>query len=237
MSSHQTKYVLFLVAMLAGICNVATAQRSYCKPCLWYAGDFDSNDSNANGMADEKDILVEDATVSVPFTVPKGKVWKITGALGLWAWSNLILDPAQVDWSFAKGVRAGHAGKRIKAGTSSATYVADSCLGSEAVCVTIVTKGISVTLTEGRYWMTLVPYCTNSHDQGCTDQRYFLMDVEDKPPHNHYGPKNVLDASYATSKQFGYYYAPTWGSSGTCSGSGCDAFSVGLIGTSEDATP
>ena len=32
----------------------------YCRPCLWYSGDFDPNNPNANGLANEADQLVAD---------------------------------------------------------------------------------------------------------------------------------------------------------------------------------
>jgi len=44
------------------------APPSYCKPCLFYAGDFDSNASDANGLANEFDLIVSSgAAVYAPF--------------------------------------------------------------------------------------------------------------------------------------------------------------------------
>jgi hypothetical protein len=98
-------------------------------------------------------------------------------------------------------------------------------------CLGILVKGIHIMLKAGRYWLTVVPYCTNQND--CGSARYFLADEEDDPkPLNHVGPKNILDASYITSKDFGFFYAPTWGPSGPCGGLGCDMFSAGVLGTS-----
>ena len=56
-----------------------SAPPSYCKPCLFYAGDFDSNASDANGLANEVDVLVSTgAAVYTPFIVPQGKTWTVT---------------------------------------------------------------------------------------------------------------------------------------------------------------
>jgi len=206
---------------------------SFCKPCLWYAGDFNSNNSDANGAANEKDLLIRASAVYVPFTVPKGKIWNVTGVFGIVFDTDTVIDPKQADWSFSKGVSAGHAGKVIKSGTTPATFTGFYHCGQEVQCWQVEVKGIKVTLKAGRYWLSVVPYCTNKNDSNCSSTRYFLMDVEDNPPLEHYGPKNVLDASYITSKQHGLYFAPTWGGGGPCGGNGCDMFSAGLLGTAK----
>jgi hypothetical protein len=236
----------FAFSMLLGMCILATAQDiapksrapkppSFCQPCLWYAGDFNVNNQNANGVSDENDLTINQSAVYVPFTVPKGQIWRITGAFGIVLSTVNVIDPPQADWSFSKGVSQGNAGKLIKSGTSPATSKALNCnQGVELNCLGILVKGLKVTLKAGRYWLTVVPYCTNQNDSQCASARYFLADVEDHPPLNHFGPKDVLDASYFTSDVLGLFFAPTWGTQGVCGGIGCDMFSAGLIGTSKN---
>jgi hypothetical protein len=238
------KTTSFALCIVLAMCALVAAQDmapnskaptppSFCKPCLWYAGDFNPNNSKANGVSDEKDLLVSRSAVYVPFTVPKGKVWKVTGPFGVVLSEIGGIDPAKADWSFSSGVSKGNAGKLIKSGTSRATVTVLGCNdGISIFCLGILVKGLNVSLEAGRYWLTVVPYCTNQNDSQCASARYFLADVEDNPPLNHYGPKDVLDASYVTSKDFGFFYAPTWGPSGACGGLRCDMFSAGLLGTS-----
>src|SRR5215831_5642541 len=45
---------------------------SYCKPCLWYSGDFDPNNFNANGLSNEQDQLVADSHIYAAWTVDGG---------------------------------------------------------------------------------------------------------------------------------------------------------------------
>jgi len=239
------KITRFVLCMLLAACAAAAGQDtstgskaptppSFCKPCLWYAGDFDPDNSKANGMANEKDLIVSRSAVYVPFTVPEGKIWNITGAFGVVLSEINVIDPPQADWSFSEGVSTGNAGKLIRSGTSPASVTVLSCNKDISIfCLGILVKGLNVRLKAGRYWLTVVPYCTNHNDSQCGSARYFMADVEDRPPINHYGPKDVLDASYVTSKQFGFFYFPTWGSSGACGGGGCDMFSAGLLGTSK----
>src|SRR5438874_11224264 len=66
--------------------------------CLFYGGDFDSSNSNANGLANENDLIVSDARTYTPFTVPAGRVWTVTGALGNHLSSVTVIDPPQAKW-------------------------------------------------------------------------------------------------------------------------------------------
>jgi hypothetical protein len=239
------KIIPFVLCMLVAVSALAVAQDSpvdaqapappsFCKPCLWYAGDFDPKNSKANVAPNERDLIVGRSVVYVPFTVPKGKIWNITGAFGVVLAEINLIDPPQADWSFSKDVSTGKAGKLIKSGTSRATVTKLGCdKGIALFCLGILVKGLKVTLPAGRYRLSVVPYCTNKNDSACDSQRFFLADVEDNPPMNHYGPKDVLDASYITSKDLGLYFDPTWGSTGECRGHGCDMFSAGLLGTSK----
>jgi hypothetical protein len=244
-SMNKTGRLMSSILLALATCALAAAQDaapplkrpappSFCKPCLWYSGDFNPYNSKANGASNEMDIVASQSVVSVPFTVPKGKIWKITGAFGVVISQIAVIDPPQANWSFSKDVSTGKAGKLIKSGASAATVNLLGCNGVfEFYCLGVLVKELNVTLTAGRYWLTVVPNCDNPNDSQCGLARYFLADVEDNPPLNHFGPKNVRDASYFTSKQFDSFYAPTWGSSGTCSGDGCDVFSAGLLGTSK----
>jgi hypothetical protein len=214
----------------------APAPPSFCKPCLWYSGDFDTNASNANAWANEKDLVISQSAVYVPFRVPTGKIWKITGVFGVVLSEVTIIDPPQADWSISKGVSAGHAGKVIASGTSPATLPYLGCQGGLAInCEGVLVKGIHVTLKAGKYWLMVVPYCTNSNDSSCQNgARYFLANEEDDPhPLNHVGPKNILHQSFWNSTYFHANFELL--TPAVCDG--CDMFSAGLVGTSktEDA--
>jgi hypothetical protein len=66
---------------------------------LFYAGDFDSNASDANGLANEVDLVISTgAAVYTPFIVPKGKTWKVTGLF-----VNAFLGSANLDPPISPG--------------------------------------------------------------------------------------------------------------------------------------
>jgi len=79
----------------------------YCKPCLMYAGDFDSNASDANGLANEIDVVINTgAATYAPFKVPSGKTWTVTGLLTDDFLSADVLDPATSPYEVRKGIPA-----------------------------------------------------------------------------------------------------------------------------------
>jgi hypothetical protein len=210
---------------------------AYCRlpgsGCLFYGGDFDSSNPNANGLANENDLAVSDARTYTPFTVPAGKVWTVTGALGNHLSSVSVIDPPQAKWEIRSGVSSGNGGVLLSSGTGSAVYHATGRSGFGLTEYTVrVPISPSVVLAAGTYWVTVIPQCTNPNNSQCGSARYFLSDMTDNPPPNGKGHEPVKD-SFFDSTYFGYSFAPTWGSSGVCGGIGCNKFSAGIIGTQQ----
>jgi hypothetical protein len=207
------------------------APPKYCKPCLFYAGDFDATNTAANGLYNENSSA-QQGEAYVPFTVPRGKKWHVTGlAINLLGSDSVI--PSSVYWEIRTHMSSGVGGTLVASGTSSSTSPGQfNCGGIEVYCFTLLTKGVKATLPSGKYWLTSVPQCQNTD---CDSVEYFLADVEDIPPHNYYGRLEPWDDSFFNSNTFGYSYAPTWGPSGVCAGAGCDRFSAAVLGTSTGA--
>jgi hypothetical protein len=216
--------------------------------CLFYGGDFLDDPlyppSLANGLANENTLLVSGspygypygAAVWVPFTVPEGQTWDVTGLFTNNFSSYGVLDQgtepiAVAFWSINEGVFAGSAGTVVASGTSPATSTATGRAAFGLTEFTVQVTGLSVTLTAGRYWMSVVPICSNSADPYC-DGVFFLSDVEylNTTPVNAYGPAEPIDSSFFDSPVFGLSFGPTNGSLGACGGIGCDAFSAGVLG-------
>ncbi len=200
----------------------------YCSPCLFYGGDFDVNNSDENAVFNEVNSSA-DGEVYVPFHVPKQQKWRVTG-LFVNLLSETNIAPSQVSWEIRKGVEAGSGGTLIASGVANSSYGGQfNCGGIAVFCFGLVMKGIKVSLPSGRYWLAVVPQCKGSSCDGGND--YFLVDVEDVPPHNYVGPLEPWDDSFWSSKSYSTFFDPTWGSSGACRGLGCDRFSAGVLGT------
>lgn len=212
--------------------------------CLFYGGDFLDDPSYppslANGLANENTLFVSGnpygAAVWIPFTVPAGQTWSVTGLFTNNLSTYGVLDqgtqPAAVAyWSINEEVIAGSGGVVVDSGTSAATSTATGRGGFGLNEFTVQVTGLSVTLAPGTYWLSVVPVCTNSADPYC-DGVFFTSDVEylNTTPANAYGPAEPIDKSYFDSPLFGASFDPIWGPAGAAGGFGGDAFSGGVLG-------
>ncbi|HTE90991.1 MAG TPA: hypothetical protein VK639_18685 [Terriglobales bacterium] len=217
--------------------NITNTPPSYCHlpgaTCLFYGGDLDPNSPNANGLANENDLIVSDARTYTPFVVQAGRIWTVTGALGNHLSTVTVIDPAQAKWEIRTGVSSGNGGVLLSSGTGSADYLAT---GRSAFGLTEYTVRVPISppvvLTSGTYWVTVVPQCTNPNDSQCGSARYFLSDVTSSSAPNAKGLEPGND-SFFDSPYFGFTFYPTWGPSGVCGGVGCNGFSAGVMGTKQ----
>jgi hypothetical protein len=207
---------------------------SYCKPCLFYGGDFDPANPNSSGLTDE-DTSAYQATTYVAFYVPAGEVWTVKGLFSNVLSNIQYIIPKQIEWSISTGISTGDSGTVLASGTADATWTPTgrSWRGfTEYTALGRLTPETAVTLDTGVYWMTAVPVCTQSGNGRCLSAFYMLSDVEDVPAPNHKGTQPNDDAFFNSPSE-GVYYIPAWGADGACAG-GCDKFSAGLLG---DARP
>jgi hypothetical protein len=203
---------------------------SYCKPCLYYTGDFNSSNSNANGLANEADLIVPDSHIytAIPFYHPNGA--SVTGLFVNSLDTVGVEDPAMDPWDIRTGVSSGNGGTSAASGTAKSTDTPTGRSGFGLTEYTHLVKFKAVTLTKkGKYWTNVTPQCTNANDSNCGSARYFESDEEDDPnPINHVGTcKNILGDSFWNSTSFGENWVLTGPS--VC-GIGCDEFSTGVLG-------
>jgi hypothetical protein len=211
--------------------------------CLFYGGDFLFNPLGptvANGLANENTGFVAGspygAATWVPFTVPSGQTWSVTGLFTNNFMTYGVLDQspnqptAAAYWAIQEGIVPGYAGTTVASGTNAATSngTGRSSFGLQEF--TIEVTGLSVTLSSGTYWLAVVPLCTNTLNPYCGEVG-FLSDVE----YINTTAKNAVgsepqDSAYFDSTYFGVSYEPTNGPVGACAGLGCDSFSAGVIG-------
>jgi len=224
----------------AGLLGTAVAQDAqqptpppYCKPCLFYGGDFDASNLLANALPNGFLYRGTPAATYVPFYVPPSQTWTITGLFSNNMSDSSFLDPPEIKWSISSGISPGNAGTVIAQGVIPATYTATgrSWNGmTEYTSLGHLTPQTTVILTQaGVYWMTATPICT---DPSCGFAQFLLSDVEDVPAPNHKGVQ-PNDDSFFLAIDDGWFFAPTWGATGACGGSnggGCDKFSAGLLG-------
>ncbi|HKV93415.1 MAG TPA: hypothetical protein VJW20_12780 [Candidatus Angelobacter sp.] len=218
---------------------VGTEEPCILNPCLMYAGDFDANGQNPNGLWNANNtafgIL---GTVYIPITIPKkfkgakGKTdWQVGGLFVNEQVEDVGLGSAvtSVTWSIVQGTVAeggnpnGNQVKTVCSGTGvpSVTPTGRTAFGLPEVTVAIT--GISCPILEnGSYWMTLVP---------TSPAILFLSDVEDNSPANIQGPgTEPADLSFFVSNAFGFPNFANTTDTAVCGNIGCDSFSAGVIG-------
>ena len=186
-----------------------------CSPCLYYSGDFDPNDANANGLANEDDAIVNDAHVYTPVT-PDG-TWHATG---LFINTLSGLTPTSATWEIRTGVSEGNGGSVVASGSGAVTQTAT---GRSDFGFTEYTDSVSVSVTLNAgttYWINVTPVCV-----ACSN-RAFESDVPPGTAANHVGPANIVDDSFFNSTFFGANFTSTE-NEGTF-----QLFSFGVVGTS-----
>lgn len=204
------------------------AAPTYCKPCLMYAGDFDSNASDANGLANENDVTISSgAATYAPFIVPKGKTWTVTGLLTDDFLSAQVLDPTATPYEVRKGIPAagGNGGKLVCHGTKTGTAVTTGLQGFGFFIYAVRVRGVKgCTLKAGKYWETTIPQCTNSNDSSCTNGYRGFLTNDDGAMAHQFGPKEPANNSFFNSVFFG----ATWQQSSQQQSS--SRFTIGVEG-------
>ena len=204
---------------------------SYCSPsCLFYGGDTNVDAPNVNGFANDNTLLVPDTTTWVAFTVPAGQTWTVDGLF-----INTIadgfngLDPTESTWAIASGLSEGSGGTTVASGTSTAAGTSFNPTGRAPFGFTEYTLKVkvspSVTLSSGTYWMNILPNCTDSGNSDCSIAQYYVDNTTGGI--NRYGPIEPAGIHFFNSSFFGF----DWANVCEVSSTGCQAFSVGVIGT------
>ena len=203
-----------------------TAQRDssyeppFCPPksCLYYAGDFDSANSNANGLFNSDD---EGASLD-------GQVWigvkpnrdvMVTGVTFVeFLPSNGKVGVNPTPFAVQLGIKPGHAGKTICSTSGNATVsLYQYNIAESTYSYTIKKLSKPCNLKKGNiYYVNLLPIFE-------ADEAY-VVNVEDLKLQNHHGWKNDLNDCYFNGTSFGANYV-------TCNRQGAfSEFSIALTG-------
>jgi len=182
----------------------------YCKPCLFYAGDFDSNASDANGLANELDTIISSgAAVWVPIVPTKKKVWSVTDMFSDNFASLSTLDPATSPYGIRTGVKSGSGGKLLAkpcSGTAKATNTDTglSDFGYEVYATQVKFKDCK--LKGGtKYWFNVIAECTGSE---CSEYRAFTAN-DDGAMNHKFGPAEPANDSFFNSVFFSSNWEPS----------------------------
>lgn len=199
-------------------CTVSKAH-----PCVYYGGDFNMNDPNANGYANEN-------TLSVPNTYTYNEVNVPVAASISASFSNNqatddVFDPQTALWFYRTGVSEGDGGTLICSGDNPAMITQINYVYGIAQYEVLTKTPCKV--PAGDVWFVVTPNCTNPNDPGCAEE--FWESTTD-------GTLNAINGKFTvTSKtgmgptiesvHFGYNYASWCSDIGLCG----DGMSAGVL--------
>jgi len=169
MTNHGIKAKLGGPVSLAGphACTVSKAH-----PCVFYAGDFNVNDPNANGLANENTLLVPDtwtygeikAPVSAHISASFGNHQPV---------AYDAIDPQQAMWEYRTGISEGNGGTLIGSGTGKAQFTPTGRIAYGLYPEYELLTTTSVTVPAGNLWFSVQPQCTNAGNSNCANAQYF----------------------------------------------------------------
>src|SRR5277367_5177829 len=144
---------LFAVLCLTVAANAATP--------YFYGGDFNANDPNANGLANETDGTITGS----PYGAATFQNFTASGAItvtGLFT-NNLNNNgaPANGYWEIRKGVSEGNGGTLVASGTGAMTDTNTGRSGFGYTETHNEIDGLNVSLAAGQYWFAAVPNTPN----------------------------------------------------------------------------
>lgn len=197
-----------LLAVCAILVLVAPAQAV----TLWYNGDF----NGANGLANEQNTSVTQASVYDDFIVPIGQTWTVNAVF-----SDNLMDTTtpNADWSIRSGVSAGNGGTVIASGTNAATQTPTGRSGFGFTEYMVEVTGLNIVLGPGTYWLNVTPIDSGSGRS--FNSTTSGANAVGTPPGNN-------GNSFFDSTFFGFNFAPI----SDVLGSSAD-FSMGIAGTTE----
>jgi hypothetical protein len=197
----------------------------FCPPktCLYYAGDYDSSDSNANGLfnADDEGGSSE------------GQVWvgvkpdrdvTVTGAtfVQILTGDYTVVNPTP--FAVQTGTKRGQAGKTVCSTSGNATLSLYQQFGNiNTYSCTIKKLAKSCKLKKGKtYYVNLLPTFEDSYG--------YVVNVEDAKPKDHHGWKNDLNDCYFNGELLGNNYNYVTCNSQGIGKDGFSEFSIALTG-------
>lgn len=197
-------------AYLALLFGTLAAHAQCGSNCYFYGGDFDPNNPNTDGLANESDAFVPSLTVASPAGAATFQNFKVGGAgikvTGLFTNNLSDLNPNAAYWEIRTGVAQNNPGTLFASGLAFGTNFTHTANGRSDFGYNEYkdwAAGLSVTLTPGTYWFSVVPLDTSTFGRSFNSNTFGLNAVGTQ----------VSDKQFFNSAYFGAKFdnADLWG--------------------------
>jgi hypothetical protein len=158
-----TAALLRRVTMPLGLPSLALLMLTWAAPAradviLYYAGDHDPNNPNANGLANENDAIVSGSPTGASTYenfVVSGQPWTVSALFS----NNLIqFTPTSAYWEIRQGMSEGNGGTLVASGTTNSPVVTPTGRSDFGYTeFTVEVTGLNLVLAPGTYWLTVTP--------------------------------------------------------------------------------
>ena len=173
---------------------------------LFYAGDFDPNNPNANGLANENDGIVSGnpygAATFQNFIIPNGQNWTIHG---LFSNDLMSVTASQAYWEIRSGVSEGNGGTLLFSGTGTDTMTPTGRSGFGFTEFNNLVSGLNINLGPGMYWMTVVPLAPGQGGRSFNSNTFGLNSVGSATSDQEFFNSSFFGANYSNADNFGAF--------------------------------
>jgi hypothetical protein len=227
--------ILVLVSFLAVSALAQPGPPGLCRPCLFYAGDLNPNDPQADAFPDMYTFVFPDTKTYAGILLPAGHSILVTGILfQIQISGSPKLDPKGASWEIRSGLLTSNdVGTLIASGQIGAAVEPTGRELNYPEFTVAVNVDPPVQLRGGRkgtiYWFNVEPPCVNSKDPACNQetQQYFVSNTTQQTN----SVRGSLQAGgagyiYANNSEYNYNWDTLCGAGFT----GCSYVSFGVMG-------
>ena len=175
--------------------------------CLFYGGDFDENNPNANALANENDAIVGGnpygAATYQNFT--NSQAWNITNMFT----DNLSgLNPQTGYWEIRTGLSEDNGGTLVASGTAPLTRTLTGRIDFGFAEYRDQVNGLNLILAPGTYWMAVVPQNTNDANRSFNTNSFGLNAVGTQTSNDQFFNSSFFGANFTNANNEGVFPSP-----------------------------
>jgi hypothetical protein len=210
---------------------IATFANAQCgSNCLFYGGDFDPNNPNANGLANENDAIVGGSPYGAA-TYQNFTLSTSATATGLFSNNLSGLNPATGYWEIRTGVSEGNGGTLVASGTGAMTQTATGRSGFGITEFRDEVDGLNLNLSGGtQYWMAVVPNDPSNPNRSFNSNTFGLNSVGTQQSNSQFFNSSFFGANFTNANNEGVFQTFSQGVVGTPEPSSILMLGSGLIG-------